>query len=635
MKLKSKIFLLLIFSFFKNGIFIFAQDSATAELNERLSSLIEDYNPQDQDLVERLTELHDNPIELNSDVEKLYSIPFLSSDKISSIIELIKKQGKIKSYSELVDLGVLNSSEAELLKYFTIIRSNNSPKLVNLKSRNCFSQSNKNFANNSFLGNKYYSYQRIHTDYENKTGFNFIAEKDPGEKSIVDYSTYSLYFRNVANFASLILGDYQLEFGQGLGIWSPYAFGKSSGNATGILRRARIVRPNTLSAEEQFFRGIAIETHFSKFSFVLFYSRRNLSANYDSIENVITTIDYSGYHRTYNEMQKANSLQRTSYGLNANYYFGLSNRIGVFFLSSNFNRKVQLSFQQRTFTQYSFLSADYNLKYKRLTFTGEWCWDFNSLAMLNSLKIKLNKHLKFITLFRIYPTNFNSLYGQGFSENSSGKNENGFYTGIAYYHRLFTINFYYDIFKFPYSFAQSLFPSAGNEFSFEIKARLPRKIKLTFLILLENKRLVDKEKAFDRQRHKYRIQFEYGSANKIRAKTRFEFSYFNEGKPETGKLVFQDFYRRLTKNILLNFRVIYFNTPSYFSRIYEFENDIYGKMSNPALYGEGIRFYVLLKVHLFNHFIFEGKYSLTNYKIQTEMTRRKIEKFSLQLRTIF
>ena len=80
---------------------------------------------------------------------------------------------------------------------------------------------------------------------------------------------------------------------------------------------------------------------------------------------------------------------------------------------------------------------------------------------------------------------------------------------------------------------------------------------------------------------------------------------------EAGFLIFQDF--RYDPSDILRFygRVVLFQSDSYDSRVYEFENDVNGVMFNPALYGEGIRWYLIVELSPTEFFHISGKYSET------------------------
>ncbi|MBI4429980.1 MAG: hypothetical protein HY562_12780 [Ignavibacteriales bacterium] len=58
-------------------------------------------------------------------------------------------------------------------------------------------------------------------------------------------------------------------------------------------------------------------------------------------------------------------------------------------------------------------------------------------------------------------------------------------------------------------------------------------------------------------------------------------------------------------------RVITFHTDSFDSRVYEFESDVRGTFFNPALFGKGIRWYVLVRHRPMKYLDISVKFSRT------------------------
>jgi len=76
-------------------------------------------------------------------------------------------------------------------------------------------------------------------------------------------------------------------------------------------------------------------------------------------------------------------------------------------------------------------------------------------------------------------------------------------------------------------------------------------------------------------------------------------------------MAFQDIRFSPFQNISIDGRIILFQTDSFNSAIYEYENDLMGILSNVALYGKGIRWYLQVKYKLANFLSITAKYSET------------------------
>ena len=65
----------------------------------------------------------------------------------------------------------------------------------------------------------------------------------------------------------------------------------------------------------------------------------------------------------------------------------------------------------------------------------------------------------------------------------------------------------------------------------------------------------------------------------------------------------------LAKTLSVYGRIIFFQTDSFSSRIYEFENDLIGVMKNQPLWGDGIKWYLLIRYTPLKNLYISAKYS--------------------------
>jgi hypothetical protein len=127
----------------------------------------------------------------------------------------------------------------------------------------------------------------------------------------------------------------------------------------------------------------------------------------------------------------------------------------------------------------------------------------------------------------------------------------------------------------------------------------PKKNRKNFI---EHGRKREKKTIVNRNQMNIRTGFIYQLKNNFRFRSRFEYvnvEYKNFSGNNKGYLFYSDIRFIPLKKMTFDTRFIFFNTDSYDSRIYEFENDIQGVMSNVPLYGEGRRWYVVLKYRPF------------------------------------
>ena len=115
----------------------------------------------------------------------------------------------------------------------------------------------------------------------------------------------------------------------------------------------------------------------------------------------------------------------------------------------------------------------------------------------------------------------------------------------------------------------------------------------------------------------------YKVSKDLRLKTRIEYNHFfikDANLKENGLLVYQDLRYVPQKNINLYGRIIFFQTDSFNSAVYEYENDLLGVMPNLAMYGKGIRWYVIVKYKPLQFLTLSTKYSETYKPDETSLS---------------
>ena len=143
-------------------------------------------------------------------------------------------------------------------------------------------QTNEGFNRNKFEGTKPRVYNRLLLKYSNNFQAGVLAEKDPGESSFNEFTTYHLAINDVGFIYKAVVMDYYLEFGQGLTMWSPYAFSKGPDAIYPVKRIDKISKPYTSAGENNFFRGVTASFKLDDFIITGFYSDNSFDANIDS-----------------------------------------------------------------------------------------------------------------------------------------------------------------------------------------------------------------------------------------------------------------------------------------------------------------------------------------------------------------
>ena len=275
-------------------------------------------------------------------------------------------------------------------------------------------------------------------------------------------------------------------------------------------------------------------------------------------------------------------------------------------LQLNIRPYNQFYFQGRSLFS---LSTDYNFVYKNLNVFGEVSGSINEyhsgLAMLHGALLAVDTRLSLGLLYRDYDDSYQTMYNAGFSEGSRTQNENGLYAGLKLkLSKVWSLNAYTDVFEFPWLKFGVDAPSRGHEFLIQPIYKPNKKFEL-YVRYREQLRQKNKSPSFDiitaiediRQRN-FRINVSNKINKVLTLKSRVEWvSISRESREkERGLLITQDVaYKPKSMPFRFTLRYALFNTDSYDTRIYSYENNALYVFSVPAYYFEGSRCYLLAR----------------------------------------
>ena len=613
-------------------------DSSYLKTEEILEDVLQepDVETDNSDLYDQLEQLMQNPINLNTaTLSDLLQIPEIDNSSAKLILDHRARYGNFFSVSELNAVQNLDKNLIQKITPFVYVERaktqvGQEPEEVNmffsksdvlLRSRFINElQNNEGFLNQKFEGTKPRVYNRLLVRYDSHFQAGYLAEKDPGELSLNEFSTFHIAVNNIGFIYKAVLMDYYLEFGQGLTLWSPYAYSKGADAVFSIRRNDRIIRPYMSSTENNFFRGATASLNFGDFFFTGFYSNNYFDASIDSVTGGITSTPIDGLHRTSSELLKRKSASEKMLGGRIDYRTGELLNLGVLYYHSNYSNPFQPSnIFDISGNQFDYTAFAYNLLLNHFAFSGEFSYNEISVASINTLQILISKGFTFVTSFRNYPRNFFSLHGYAFGERSGAtNNEVGIYTGIKWRTPIGLLNFYYDQFKFPYATYYNPIPSNGDEYLVDFLTKPISNLELRARYKYENKDVAEAfnnlKQVVKRLKQVFRGELIVTISRKIRLRGRFEYNSFRNAavqEHENGYLIFQDVRFSPTNNFNLYGRIIFFRTDSFNSAIYEYENNLTGVLSNIALFGEGIRWYFLMRYRPIRFLTLSVKYAET------------------------
>lgn len=671
MKTLLIILLILLFSNLKNIFsktdssevsdeYTLSNDSNSFQNNFEEENLLESLESEDENSVSMdfLENLRKDPYDLNTvNQTELANIPFINSVLAKNVIEYRNQIKVFESKRALLKVEGFNSELYDKIKNYVTVRQfsknkiknnlytglnsqkpvSNSDNILNFKtlfkSRMFFDlQMKEGFANGKYEGTIPKIYNQINSAlFKNNFGIelNLTTEKDAGEKNLTDFVSGFIQFNSNKILNSFVVGDYSLNFAQGLAMWSSASFSKGIDAVTPLKKRGKIIDGYSSVNEVQFFRGAAANLVYDNFNLNLFYSDNYYDATIDPDAEGVSGFYYDGYHRTSSEINRNNSAKEKLFGGRLTY--GMSNlSLGATYWKSKFSKPVVADSGKKFFNfegdKASIIGADYNFIYKNLNLYGEFASSQSkSIAGLNSLQITFPKFAELLFSYRNYPYDFAPVHSNGFGERSGNtQNEKGFYAGISIKpFKGFYLNSYFDQYEFPYRTYNDPVSITGNDFLTSVEWRAGN--GLIFNLKYKNENKEDTRSSFDefgrdvkridnRNQMNVRFGFIYQMTKNFRFRSRFEYVYIdykNFNADYKGTLFYSDIRFIPINRLTFDFRYIVFDTENYESRIYEFENDIAGVMSNVPLYGKGRRVYLVMNYKPFPFIAISAKYAET------------------------
>ncbi len=632
------------------------------------------------EMYERLTYYSKNPLNLNSaSAEQLHELVVLSPIQIQELLKYRAENGMFIDLLELQSIEALNTETIKAILPFCTLNELNPLASVNRKSLSTgeneiiglFAQSLQKPAGYSREGNGSSRYagdpQRFLSRYKYHFGETLSAsltmEKDAGEaffagaqKRGFDFYSGNISYKSKGAIQKLILGDYSLQFGQGLTMWSGLSFGKGAAVAS-ITKNNIGLKPYSSTNEMLFLRGVASTIRLKKFDITPFVSMRYLDGTLtaDTSAQNISSINYTGLHRTANEIDHRNDITQLVYGGNIQ-FMNKSFRLGGTIYQTQFNHafgRSEIPYKLNEFSgdKLTNVGLYYNYNWRNFYLFGESAHSLKSgFATLNGVLASLSKSVSLICFQRNYQRNYYSFFNQAVSEGSNAVNEKGFYTGLVLSpNRKMEFNVYADLFKFPWLRYRVDAPSSGYELLSQFSYSPTKKMNATFRYKFESKQENSDEEQIvsflsEVRKQNYRFELSYKISDAFQIRNRVELVEYKKSViVEHGNLIFQDIiYNPMISKLSGNIRFALFDTPGFNSRLYAYENDVLYSYSMPLYQHKGSRFYVNTRYRINRKTDLWFKYAATYYSDQEtigsgleEIAGNKKSDFKLQFRYQF
>jgi hypothetical protein len=613
------------------------------------------------DLQEQLEYYMQNKLDLNrADRQALERLFFLSDNDVNAILSHRAKFGDFITIYELLTIDALNERIVYYLSYFTKVSTDlyadRTPFLQRIQKgkheilglhENDFQQragyqdSRREEGRSYYTGSPFRYVLRYRFNYSNNLSFGYTGEKDMGEQFFngaqqggFDFNSVHFMVRNVGKWKTIALGDYQVNFGQGLTFGSGLAARKSA-YVLNVRRSFQPIRPYRSLNENEFLRGAAATYKLNNWELTAFGSRKYISTNFrtsDTIEQVddevFSSIQLTGLHRTQSEILNRQNVLQTIYGGHALYRKKLY-EIGLTAVQTQYNVDFQpgdAPYQLYNFrgTSLANVGTHFSGQWGTASFFGEASASDNGAgAVLLGMNKSLHPSLDMVWVYRNYSPRYQTTFSNPFGENSDGRNEKGIYTGISYkLTKKWLVNVYFDLYQSDWLRYLNDAPSRGNDFLSELQYNPNKTTQFYIRFRSESKtrnqsgNTAPTDYVAVNTRNQHRLNANYKVTPNLSGKSRIECIVYNDelNKHQIGSLIFQDlFYVSNFKEFSIGGRVAVFSVDDYNARVYATEQDVLYQYAVPLYQNSGIRYYAVTHVRLNKKLDFWIKYSLTRY----------------------
>ena len=619
---------------------VYSQEPRISDANisiaEELAS--EETGSGSEAYVERLYELSEDPVLLNSASGKeLSRLFFLSDFQVKALSDYTHSSGPIISVYEIMNIPGFDRETTEMMIPFISLDILNVTRQDTAHSPRLRSTLLTNFTIKSpsdttkVLGSQWKILSKYKFTAGNISG-GITIEKDPGEIFLSghppkpDFLSANIAYNGHGIVRRLIAGDFAARFGQGTNINTGIRSGLSL-TSPGYMSAADEIKPYTSTDENNFFRGVAADFSLKNLELFVYCSRNYSDAAYGSesssneaIESFYTT----GLHNTPSGLQKKDTYAEVVYGITATYNFKAV-RLGLSW-SEDLLSLPLISSENDPGKKYDFMgdrkdlfSGYYSFIIKKILIFGELTLDKDkNYALVNGLSFRPSDRMTINALYRNYSPGYTAFHGRGPGIRSSTGNEQGILANVIFEaaKHLF-ISGGTDIHYFPWLKYRSSSPSSGRKQ--EIRVRYLPWENLTAEIAYQNRlTMYDESEATGIPEQKQTI------SNNLKATIRYDFSEnltltsridYKKVNPSgsTGMLMSQDIIYKLRQiPVTLWFRYCLFNNDDWDSRIYLYENDLLYSFSIPVFSGRGSRSYLMVKWEPGRNVEMRVKYGITS-----------------------
>ncbi len=475
---------------------------------------------------------------------------------------------------------------------------------------------------------------RLYTEYIHG---GVIQSKDAGEPLFLDHAggfcalAQPIGLSSSLSLERAVVGDFSVGYGEGLVLLRSYARSKSSDAITPLGVNPIGIGNYLSTSAYRFYRGAATSLRLDNLTLDVFYSNRFIDATLSDTGS-ITSLSYTGYHRTASEQERRQSTKQTVSGGNI-LYAVIDNESATLNLSATgyylrYDRSVLSTDSLKTRFVGSDLTAgslSWLALFGNYSFRGEFARSISDASRDNAftatLLAKPFTKWEVAANFRLLPEGFLSPLGGVFGDNASDvQNETGGYLGLRTSSiEALTLEGYADI-------SSRIQQTPTNENALATKDfRLRATWEASgspFRVSLESSYRVREVLTAVRSdtiephgKLNIRLRPAYDFSDRLQASMHAEFVRYAEPDiaAATGYLIGAVVKYRPVDPLRVAVSSSIYSTDSYDSRIYITEPEVPGAGGFTFLYGDGVRYSFLLSAVLFEKLHLHAKFSESRF----------------------
>lgn len=631
----------------------FAQeDPIIRDIIEQLApELGEDYDLSE--LIEVLGQYRRKPLDLNTtNPEELKTLFFLSPLQISNLLTYRNTYG---TFSNILEIQAIDGFDLQTLeRLMPFVRVGNDLDLKDIFSKQLFKAADQelflrygqtlnkqrgfeDLPGSRYLGTSEKLLGKYRYRYKEMLAANVVFEKDAGEylfsginKRSMDFVSGNLTLSNFSKIKTLVVGDYGLQFGQGLTMWSGFGYGKGP-DVTSVAKKDLGVRPYSSANEVSFLRGAAASLNINdRWLLTAFASSRKLDASTKTADDGTVTqvnMSSSGLHRTSTEIRNKNALGQQVLG-GAIQYLSDNLNAGIVAYNSHYSNAFvtgPLAYNQFNFTGKELTNAGlhYNYTFQNIYFYGELAHSLEGgIAYVQGAMASISRSVSLVVVNRSYDKDYHSFFTRSLGETADARNEKGWYAGINVTpNKRITFALYGDVFKFPWLKYRIDQPSAGYEILSQAIYTPVKAVKATLRVKTESKQQnpdgnVDSTYILNLSKTNYRLALSWQLSRSLTLEHRSELvQYHKASVNDIGFMIYQDLgIHPAGKKLSGTARIAYFNTDSYNSRVYAYEDDVLYSSGFGMYNGKGFRGYLNVRYKMLRNLDLWARYAIFIYQ---------------------